>query len=369
VTRSSKARVITTLLAVGALVVGCEDRPAVVIEGERVAVAPYFDAPVCAGSVAEFDGMVKSVEHDSGLEGPRLTTFFWGPGAVEHGCSGSAFACARSEKAEVFGLLSSFRHEVAHVVGHRAGRGAAVVEEGFAISHETEKCASVDFSGPVSLRDYLDVTSDEIHASGGAAIGGHFAIYLGRLHGLKRWSELKVLVPPGSSIAELDDAFEVVYGMSLDDAERLWQAEAPHIMCPGQPEPALVWTGEPIVLAHDLDCDDVSTFGPLDQTISYFPSLTDDDILEVMYSRDRLLVPFVDRWAIDFDGPADARAFLRTRSCTASASSNPEQDRELRAGESVVFDIDACEHLILMAAPPDSPARVELRIARAPEGE
>lgn len=338
-------------------------------QGRRVAVAPYFDAPVCAGSVASFDAVVERIEGESGLRGPELTTFFWGPDAVENCESDTAFSCAFPEEGEVHGLLGSLSHELAHAIGGSVGVAAAVVEEGFAISHG-DICVSGDGVQDQlhSMREYVDLANDEIHGSGGSTIAGHFAIHLSRIYGPQLWSDLKAETPPGVTAEELAAAFEAVYDVPLEDAERQWFSEAPEKVCPPPREPVTMWTGEPLTLTHDLDCDAVDTLGPFDRTIAVFPSFDDSDIVEAMYAQHRVTVPFVDEWHVELDGPTGARAIFYGLDCIDRGASSIEQERELLAGDAVDLPMDACTQLIILAAPPDEPAHVELRITRPEDG-
>jgi len=364
----SRARC-TVLLAAGLVVAGCEERPPIVAQGRRVAVAPYFDAPVCAGSVASFDAVVERIEGESGLRGRDLTTFFWGPDAVKNCASDTAFSCASPENDEVHGYVASLSHEIAHVIGGRVGVTASVVEEGFAISHG-DICVSSDGAQDRlhSIREYVDLANDEIHGSGGSTIAGHFAIHLSRIYGPQLWSDFKAETPPGVTADELASAFEAAYAVSLDDAEREWFSEAPEKVCPPAREPVTMWTGHPLTLTHDLDCGAVDTLGPFDRTIAVFPSFDDSDIVEAMYVQHRVAVPFVDEWHVELDGPAGARAIFYGFDCIDHGPLSIEQEREILAGDAVDLPMDACTQLIIIAAPPDQPARVELRITRTEGG-
>lgn len=354
------------------LVGGCEERPAVTIEGERVDVAPYFAAPVCAGSVARFDAFVAQIEDASGLSGPDHITFYWGPDAALQNCPAPAVGCATENTPQVFGYLNSLQHELAHAIGRGVGTAVPVVEEGFAIAHGGI-CASLNggLDRIHSIREFLDVPRSRIHRSGGAGIAGHFALYLAQIYGPQRWSDFKAASPPGLGPADLATAFASAYPVSLDDAERQWFTEAPRLMCPQPVDPLTIWSGAPLRLAGDLDCDDVGTQGPFDRSVVNFPSFDDSDIVEVMFVEHRVVVPFVDMWHVEFDGPPEARAWLFARDCVdvASADASDAFEREISAGVRADLLMNACTYMVVLAAPPDEPTRVELRISPMAESK
>lgn len=351
------------------LVAACEEKPPIVIEGRRVAVAPYFDAPVCAGSVASFDSMVETIESETRLTAPRLTTFYWGGDAVTANCGGNsgALSCASVGKPEIFGYRSLLRHELAHAAGGKNGPAVPVVEEGFAISNG-DICVSLsNFEDRLhSIREYADVSTTDIHRSGGSVVAGHFAVYLARSHGAVAWREFKDRSPPGTNAEELGDAFESAYGVPLDEAERDWFTEAPRKVCPPVREPIIMWTGAPLTFTHDLDCDRADTLGPFDRTIAAFPSFDETDILEAMYAQHWITLPFVDTWRVELEGPEGAAALLFARDCVdLPRSTEPiPTEYELAVGETSRLVMHACTYLLVIAAPPDAPAKVEIRITR-----
>jgi hypothetical protein len=87
-----------------------------------------------------------------------------------------------------------------------------------------------------------------------------------------------------------------------------------------------------------------------------------------MHSRDRLLVPFPDRWIVELQGPVEALALVRELDCTDYGPAGPQEEREIAVGQPQELEINACQHLVFLTAPPDAPGHVRLRIDPAGGG-
>lgn len=342
----------------------CQELPEVEIVGERVAIAPFHDAPVCVGSVAHLDAMVEELEAEVGLSSPELITYYWGAEGVSDACA-AGVACAKVDNREVFGRMTAVRHELAHVIGGEVGTADHFVEEGFAYLH-TDACASVhDFSRAPS--DFLDIPFDEFIELGVHGFAAHFMMYMAHEHDPAAVLEWKDGAPKGSSADVQREAFEAAFGESLDIAGERWQLAAPELLCPpyiraAPPLPA----DRPVSFATTLDCDSATTEGPFDDVFHSPPHLREDvGPFRLMFETWEVEVPLATSFEASFDGPAGSFAWLAGHPCSSGVTAG-ENDYEIRPGQPQSIVLDSCRWHVYLMAEPDDLADVTLDLV--PEG-
>lgn len=350
----------------------CQPLPDVQYEGQIVDVAPYFDAEVCAGTVAWLDRTVVEITDATGLPPPDRATFYWGWEGSRERCPEGAFACAFEESNRVFSMAAFARHELAHIVGFAVGRADELIEEGFAVAADNG-CAGFDRSMP-SVSHLVGGPTDSVSLVDLTEAGGHFANYLVNRWGWPPYLALKATVPRGSTPAEFEDAFFDAYGVSLAEVTAQWQLEAPQIVCPDVPRfNDAVWAGEGLRLEASLDCSSNTTMGPIDETTFRVPSLS-LGIVPGMFEERWIDIPFGANVDIVVDGPPGTSVWLAPRWCVRPSRDDSERTNEdnlfeVAAGDEVIgHELGACRYRTWFVSDSYDPASIVLELRPHEDG-
>jgi hypothetical protein len=295
---------------------GCEELPEVRYATERVELAPYFDAPVCAGTLADLERFVGELEQRTTLSRNDPIRFYWGAEGIIDECPFEAAAgCSLPESGEVFGKLHAAPHEFAHAIGGVLGQTTLLLEEGFAIA------ASGDcIGGPTDLapREFVDgsLSQLEFGKRGGESVGASFTNYLMERFGREPFHELRANVPPDASLSRFERAVADIYGIPLSELESDWFRSAPSETCgpawPFDEADPYAYMFAPLTLSAHLQCDEQATKGPMDMTVVFDEVLSVDSPLPGMYADFTVVVPLPVEVELSLDGPPTAIAYMYT---------------------------------------------------------
>lgn len=353
---------------------GCESLPEVRYVTDRVELAPYFDAPVCRGTLDDLERFARQIEERTGLHRDDRIRFYWGVEGlsecvVEH--PGATVGCAAPEAGIVFGTLGAAPHEFAHAIGGVLGQSTPLLEEGFALTAD-RSCFNVG-SFDLTPSEAHELSPDKFGPSGGDAVGGSFASHLIRTFGRARFNELKSKVPEGASLARFEEAVLEVYGVALAELELRWSENSPSWSCSedvysvfDETDP-YVYMFVPLTLSATLACDHPGTKGPLDRTVVTGEFRNNEDpVLPGMYADFTVVVPFAAEVIVSLDGPASALAYISAIGCWGEAIRNGEiadgADHILSGGESRALTLQGCAFQMALATPDNEKQTLTLHI-------
>ena len=316
---------------------GCSELPPVRYESARVRVAPYFDDPVCAGTLARLEGWIDGVEVRTGLTLPEPVTFYWGPEARAAGCDGDAFGCALVESSEIYGLLWAAEHELAHVVGGQLGVATPAIEEGWTRA-VTDICAGVS-ERKLQLETLAKPRplpiDDEARAT-------HFVVFLIERFGIERVNRFKASAPRGSTEGEVAAAFESAFDVGFEQARTEWLSWPSELCHRWAPPAGHIYTGGTLELGFSPACDDPDTLGPYAVAYAEHDNRGSTEIRPGMYQSVFVDVPFGLPVTLTLDGPAGSWMFASPTQCWDVLA--PRID--LEAGESSATRLQACRYAV-----------------------
>ena len=155
--------------------------------------------------------------------------------------NGNTNAYAESSRATIHTIWRFDNHEVVHVYAGHWGSPVALVGEGFAVAHQMNPRGG-DFVAKWSGTPIHDIARQQ-RAAGQLwpiaeladtgtfrardsrityPVGGSFIRFLIDTYGLASMRALYGSMGPTASLAQTREAFQRVYGFSLDEAERRW---------------------------------------------------------------------------------------------------------------------------------------------------
>jgi hypothetical protein len=202
------------LLILGLL--ACEQRlPEFRYETEHLRIATDFDEPLCRGDLDHYESVITQLETVLGtsVDG-RTDVHLWDLTMDGPGWCSADYAAGCYQDGVVYADQSSIAHELAHVVIASIGSPADFWNEGTAESLQSDQT----FFSTSKPSDNIDLESPYLSYR----TAGHFSNWLFKTYGLEPYRAL--LRAPGSA----RDAFEQTYGMTIEQAEELYFAQAPY---------------------------------------------------------------------------------------------------------------------------------------------
>ncbi|PRQ07470.1 hypothetical protein ENSA7_28630 [Enhygromyxa salina] len=206
-----------TCAAVVACVLGCNDLPELRYETEHLRIGTASDGLLCQGNLDHYERLITTLEQQLGTSvRTPIHVYLWDESRFfpDSGwCDDSLIGCYR--QGAVYADFISIEHELVHAVVDTFATPTPFWSEGAAMALGSSRT----FFGETSPVDNLD-----LHASPQLDYrpAGHFSRWLLETHGLELYREL--LRARGSS----REAFERTYDMTMEEAQELYFAEAPH---------------------------------------------------------------------------------------------------------------------------------------------
>jgi hypothetical protein len=197
-------------------VLGCDNLPELRHETEHLRIGTASDGLLCQGSLDHYEGVVTDLEQQLGTSVPDpIEVYLWDdlrPFAESGWCTeGIAIGCYAD--GAVYANSLSLNHELVHAVIDTFATPTRFWNEGAA-----EALSDRTFFGVTAPVDNLDLDFPQLDYS----TAGHFSRWLLETYGLELYR--KLLRAPGTSRA----AFESTYNMTVEAAQDLYFAEAPH---------------------------------------------------------------------------------------------------------------------------------------------
>jgi hypothetical protein len=291
------------LVGVWLALAGCTDIPAVAYETEHFEVAPDFDHPICAGTLAHFEAHLQFVESALARSVPfgERIRFYWITEDLDSWCSSRANGCYYPGTRVIIGNGASVSHEIVHAVLNAEAQTNYFLEEAIAEL----------YSGVANYnRDPLDARpdpgellwlspSDYRFGELDYAVAGHFMSYVESEFGTSSTRALASVVVTAAGPPELEQAFERFTGISFDQLEENYDRYAPSYYR-GLHEQDIAEILDPRWLDVTLHCAADHTFGPLPDAepgmyrslrlVLQEPSTVDVELL----APERVSVTFVD---------------------------------------------------------------------------
>jgi hypothetical protein len=245
-------------------VLGCSDLPEIRYETEHLRIGIAFDPPLCRGNIDYYERVVTTLEQQLGTRVREpIEVYLWDdPSSFpESGWCAEWNGLGCYKNGAVFASFLSIEHELVHAVIDTFARPTPFWNEGAAEALSFKRT----YFGNTAPVDNLDLDPPWLRYS----TAGHFSRWLIETYGLDLYR--KLLRTRGSSRA----AFESTYDMSVEAAQELYFAQAPHAYgasrCPHLNLPQtgdLEWS-ETI----NVDCSSADTWGD-SRAIGVFRVLT-----------------------------------------------------------------------------------------------
>jgi hypothetical protein len=254
-------------LALAALALaGCKEIPEVAYETEHFEVAPDFDHPICAGTLAYFEEHLSFVETALARSVPfgERIRFYWITEDLDSWCSSRATGCYYPGTHVIVGTGESASHEIVHAVLNADARTNYFLEEGLA-----ELFSGVGAYRHPSLDDrpspgellWLSPT-DYLFGELDYAVASHFVAYTYHEYGNSSTRGIVSVVVSGAGPPELEDTFQRFTGYDFEFLESDYEKRAQNYY-PGLRESAVAEVTDRRFVDVSLRCDEDTTFGPL----------------------------------------------------------------------------------------------------------
>lgn len=245
---------------------GCKEIPEVAYETEHFEIAPDFDYPICAGTLAHFEdhlGFVESSLARSVPVGERVR-FYWITDDLDSWCGSEALGCYYPGTRVIVGTGESASHEIVHAVLNAEAQTNYFLEEALAEL----------FSGVGAMRRpahdarpspgellWLSPT-DYYFGELDYGVASHFMAYVYREYGAGPTRAIAQVVVSGAGPPELEAVFERYAQTDFDFIEADYDARARGFY-PGLRDADVTAITDERWVDVSLRCDDGETFGPL----------------------------------------------------------------------------------------------------------
>jgi hypothetical protein len=202
--------------AVMLCVLGCSDLPEIQYETEHLRIGIAFDPPLCQGNLDHYERVVTTLEQQlqTRVEAP-IDVYLWDDPTsfAESGwCDENVLGCY--SKGAVYANFFSIEHELVHAVVDTFAQPTPFWSEGVAEAFGAPRLI-FSITAPV---EELDLQPPYLRYN----TAGHFSRWLIETYGVELLREL--LGARGSS----REAFENTYAMTVEAAQELYFAQAPH---------------------------------------------------------------------------------------------------------------------------------------------
>lgn len=198
-------------------ILGCDELPEIRYETDHLRIGIAFDPPLCQGNLDHYERIVTSLEDQlaTSVRDP-IHIYLWDDSRpfVESGWCTDGVALGCYANGVVYAGALSVEHELVHAVIDTFASPAPFWNEGAAVALKGERT----FFGWTAPVDNLDLEFPQLTYS----TAGHFSRWLLETYGVELYREL--LRARGSS----REAFESTYDMTVEAAQELYFADAPH---------------------------------------------------------------------------------------------------------------------------------------------
>lgn len=337
--------------AVALLLAGCiEELPPVAYETEHFEVAPDFEHPICAGTLAHFEAHLGFVESELARSIPfgERIRFYWITEDIDSWCSRRAAGCYYPGTRVIVGNGASVHHEIVHAVLNAEAQTNYFLEEAIAELYSGVGAYQYDgFEGRPTPGELLWLSPyDYQFGDLDYAVAGHFMAYIEARFGTSSTRALANVVVTAAGPAELEQAFERFTGVSFDQLEQDYEYSA-NSYYRGLRELEVEEIRDDRWLDVSLHCDSAQTFGPL------------PDAGPGMYRSMRLVLQ--DPMAVDVEliGPKRVTAtFVDIRRERGAGRvvdffhpklSGLREHEEVRGGEARTLNLRAGTHLVVVS--------------------
>lgn len=348
----NRSRTALAAVALAFALVGCKEIPEVAYETEHFEIAPDFDHPICAGTLAHFEDHLSFVESALARSVPfgERIRFYWITEDLDSWCSDRALGCYYPGTRVIVGTGESATHEIVHAVLNADARTNYFLEEALA-----ERFSGVGAYHRPALDDrpspgellWLSPT-DYRFGELDYAVANHFMAYVHREFGSGSTRGIAEVVVSGAGPPELQAVFERYTGFDFEFIESDYQARA-DAFYPGLREDEVARVTDRQFVDVSLRCDQDTTFGPL------------PDSSPGMYRTLRIVLD--DPQLVDFElrAPADVRVTVvdvrRERGAGVVVDffhptlSGRREHPILQGGERGSFELRSGTHLLVVERP------------------
>lgn len=282
---------------------GCKDIPEVAYETEHFEIAPDFDHPICAGTLAHFEQHLSFVEYSLARKVPfgERIRFYWITEDLDSWCSRRALGCYYPGTRVIIGTGESVSHEIVHAVLNAEAQTNYFLEEALAERYSGVGAYARDEHDTrpdpsellwLSPTDYRFGVLDY-------AVAGHFMSYVETEFGSGSTRAMADVVVSGAGPPELEAGFERFTGISFAQLEKNYEAFA-NSYYKGLHDLDIAEIDSAQWLDVSLRCDEDGTFGPLpDASQGMYRSLRlvleDPQAVDVeLLAPERVSVQFID---------------------------------------------------------------------------
>ncbi|MFO7564344.1 MAG: hypothetical protein R6X02_16980 [Enhygromyxa sp.] len=346
------AALLASALALGLAQGGCKEIPEVAYETEHFEIAPDFDHPICAGTLAHFEDHLHFVETALARPVPfgERIRFYWITEDLDSWCSSRALGCYYPGTRVIIGTGESASHEIVHAVLNASARTNFFLEEALAERFSGSGAyhrPALDQRPPPGDLLWLSPT-DYLFGELDYAVASHFMAYIHEEFGTGSTRGIAGVVVSGAGPPELEAVFERYTGFDFDFLEADYHARA-RTHYPGLRDNDVQLVHDRRFLDVSLRCDEDTTFGPL------------PDASPGMYRT--LRIELDETQVVDFDlrAPADLRVTIvdvrRERGAGRVVDffhpklSGRREHPILQGGERASFDLRAGTHLLVIERP------------------
>lgn len=336
-------------LALALSALGCKEVPEVAYRTEHFEIAPDFDHPICAGTLAHFEDHLSFVESALARSVPygERIRFYWITDDLDSWCNSRALGCYYPGTRVIIGRGESASHEIVHAVLNADAQTNYFLEEALA-----EVFSGVGAYHPAALADrpspgellWLSPT-DYYFGELDYVVASHFMAYIYKEFGNGTTRGISEVVAAGAGPPELEQVFERYTGVDFDFIEADYAARARNFY-PGLHDNDVSEISDRHFIDVSLRCDEVGTFGPL------------PDASPGMYRTLRLELDAPQQVEFDLRGPADVQATIvdvrRERSAGVVVDffhpklSGRREQPIVHGGERVRFDLRQGTHLVVI---------------------
>lgn len=245
---------------------GCIDAPPVAYETEHFEIAPDFEYPICAGTLAHFEAHLDFVESALARSVPfeERIRFYWITQDLDSWCSSRASGCYYPGTRVIIGNGASVSHEIVHAVLNAEAQTNYFLEEAIAELYSGGGAYRRDeFVERPDPGELLWLSPSDYHFGElDYAVAGHFMAYIESRFGPSSTRALASVVVTAAGPPELEQAFERFTGVSFEELEQDYKTSASSYYR-GLHEQDIAEILDPRWLDVSLRCAAEHTFGPL----------------------------------------------------------------------------------------------------------
>jgi hypothetical protein len=264
-----RAALLVLGFAGAATATACTDIPAVAYETEHFEVAPDFEHPICAGTLAYFEEHLSFVESSLARSVPfgEHIRFYWITEDLDSWCSERALGCYYPGTRVIVGSGESVSHEIVHAVLNAESQTNYFLEEGMGELYSGVATYHLDIHDTrPDPGELLWLTpSDYRFGDLDYDVAGHFMAYVEATYGSGVTRAMADVVVTAAGPPELENAFARFTGVSFETLEKNYAKKAPNYYH-GLRELDVAEILDRRWIDVSLRCDEDETFGPRPDT-------------------------------------------------------------------------------------------------------